>query len=68
MKVVGNGVGGKILCENLTVSPKYGSTIKSKFKGRKCVVGKVYPLSKLHESKIGYSESSNMKVVGNGVG
>ena len=25
MKVVGNGVGGKILCENLTVSPKYVS-------------------------------------------
>ena len=32
MKVVGNGVGGKILCENLTVSPKYGATLKSKFK------------------------------------
>ena len=35
MKVVGNGVGGKVLCANLTVSPKYGSTLKSKLKVKK---------------------------------
>ena len=40
MKVVGNGVGGKVLCENLTVSPKYGSTLKSKFKVKKVLLAK----------------------------
>ena len=48
--------------------PKIWLYYKIQIQGRKCVVGKVYPLSKLHETKIGYSESSNMKVVGNGVG
>ena len=43
MKVVGNGVGGKILGENLTVSPKYGSTLKSKFKVKKMLSAKYIP-------------------------
>ena len=36
--------------------PKIWLYYKIQIQGRKCVVGKVYPLSKLHESKIGYSE------------
>ena len=43
MKVVGNGVGGKILCENLTVSPKYGSNLKSKFKVKEVLSAKYIP-------------------------
>ena len=43
MKVVGNGVGGKILGENLTVSPKYGSTLKSKFKVKIVLLAKCIP-------------------------
>ena len=43
MKFVGNGVGGKILSENLTVSPKYGSTLKSKFKVKKMLSAKYIP-------------------------
>ena len=45
MKVVGNGVGGKILCENLTVSSKYDSILKSKskFKVKKVLSAKYIP-------------------------
>ena len=43
MKVAGNGVGGKILCANLTVSPKYGATLKSKFKVKKMLSAKYIP-------------------------
>ena len=43
MTVVGNGVRGKILGENLTVSPKYGSTLKSKFKVKKMLSAKYIP-------------------------
>ena len=43
MTVVGNGVGGKILGENLTVAPKYGYTLKSKFKVKKMLSAKYIP-------------------------
>ena len=43
MNVVGNGVGGKVLCENLTVASKYGYTLKSKFKVEKKLSAKYNP-------------------------